>query len=141
MRVLLACVLLFCVMPNGVGGEPLPGPIPAEVLRVVDGDTIEVRADVWPGHRVRVMVRLAGIDAPELRSRCPREKQAARAAKQRLQAMVKDRKWHLRDVRLGKFAGRVIARLVSAQGIDAAAVLRRAELVRAYDGGSRRSWC
>jgi hypothetical protein len=30
-------------------GETVPGPVPAEVLRVIDGDTIEVAAFIWLG--------------------------------------------------------------------------------------------
>ena len=43
---------------------------PAEVVRVVDGDTIEVNAHYWPGHTWRGKVRLRGIDTPELRGKC-----------------------------------------------------------------------
>ena len=49
-------------------GETLPGPIPAEVLKVVDGDTLEVEARIWLGQGVQVSVRLRGVDTPELRA-------------------------------------------------------------------------
>ena len=53
-----------------------------EILRVVDGDTVDVRMDlgfnVW--HKCRV--RLLGINAPESRTRDKEEKKRGLAAKQ-----------------------------------------------------------
>lgn len=46
----------------------------ARVLRVVDGDTIDVEVDLGLGVTKRERVRLAEIDAPELRSRDVKEK-------------------------------------------------------------------
>src|SRR5690606_10793304 len=66
----------------------LAGPVPAEVLRVVDGDTIEVRAHVWLGHEVTTLVRIAGIDTPELRGKCAAERTAARRAADGLAALL-----------------------------------------------------
>jgi endonuclease YncB( thermonuclease family) len=42
---------------------------PAEVVRVIDGDTFEARVRIWPGMDVTTRVRLRGIDAPELHAR------------------------------------------------------------------------
>src|SRR5215470_4926396 len=47
---------------------------PAEVLRVIDGDTFEARVRVWPGIDITTKVRLRNIDTPELRARCPDER-------------------------------------------------------------------
>ena len=59
----------------------MPGPIPAEILDVLDGDTIAVRATIWLGQAVETHVRLSGIDAPELRAHCAEEKEKAEAAR------------------------------------------------------------
>ena len=102
------------------GAEALPGPIPAEVVRVVDGDTFRVRARIWPGHTVEVLVRLDGIDTPELRGRCEAEKAAAREARRVLGALVADREVSLTSVRLGKYAGRVVAQAWNGAGLNLA---------------------
>ena len=47
---------------------------PAEILRVIDGDTFEARVRVWPGLDITTKVRLRGIDAPELRAHCEGER-------------------------------------------------------------------
>ncbi|MEL7029946.1 MAG: nuclease, partial [Pseudomonadota bacterium] len=70
----------------------LDGPVPAQVERVIDGDTIAVRALIWLDHEISVRVRLAGIDAPEgARADCPAEKARAEAATAFLAAWVEGR--------------------------------------------------
>ena len=61
---------------------------PAEVLRVIDGDTFEARVRVWPGLDVDTHVRLRGIDAAELHARCADELAKAQAARTALQALL-----------------------------------------------------
>src|ERR1700758_2669384 len=58
---------------------------PAEVLRVIDGDTFEARVRVWPGLDVDTKVRLRDIDAAELHARCPDELAKAQAARTALE--------------------------------------------------------
>ena len=47
----------------------------------------------------------------------------------------------LREVRYGKFAGRVIARVETLDGADLGQGLIAAGLARPYDGRRRISWC
>lgn len=54
--------------------EPLAGPIPAMVVKVVDGDTLNVRARIWINQELDTAVRLLGIDAPELNGACEAER-------------------------------------------------------------------
>lgn len=75
------------------GGAPMPAAgtvpqrldprftYPADVLRVIDGDTFEARVRVWPGLDVDTKVRLRGVDAPELHARCADEYVKAQAAR------------------------------------------------------------
>ena len=119
---------------------PVPETIPARVVRVVDGDTIEVRASIWPGHEVQVLVRLHGIDAPELPGRCPAERFKAEAARDLVRRLTRGRAVALHGVRHGKYAGRVVARVVAGKG-DLATALLAAGLARRYAGGKRQGWC
>jgi endonuclease YncB( thermonuclease family) len=119
----------------------LPGPVPAEVLRVVDGDTIEVRAHIWLGQEVTTLVRLGGIDAPELKGKCERERAAARRAKARIEQKLGGRDVVLHDIRFEKYAGRVMSRVETDSGEDLGALLAREGLVRAYKGNKRAGWC
>src|SRR5688500_4618693 len=88
----------------------LDGPVAAEVLRVVDGDTIEVRAHIWLGQEVTTLVRLGGVDAPELKGKCESERAAARRAKARIEEKLNGGEVTLRDIRFEKYAGRVMSK-------------------------------
>ena len=89
--------------------ETLPGPVAARVERVVDGDTIAVTARVWLGQDVHVLVRVRGIDAPELRGRCAEETRRARAATRRAAAAVAAGSVTLWRISGDKYHGRVLA--------------------------------
>ena len=56
----------------------------AEVIRVVDGDTVIANVDVGFDMWKRCNIRLHGIDTPETRTRDLNEKKAGFAAKDRL---------------------------------------------------------
>ncbi len=118
---------------------PLPGPIPATVERVVDGDTIAVRARIWPGHEVSVLVRLDGVDAPELRRpKCDAERRKAAAAKEAL-AYLATSDVSLTLVRQGKYGGRVVARVADAAGVDVSDSLLASGHAVTY--GAPKPWC
>ena len=122
-------------------GEVVPGPVPARVLTVIDGDTIAVRARIWIGHDVETRVRLAAVDAPELRGGCERERLLAATARDFLIEKIGGAVVTLTDIRYDKFGGRVLARVQTVAGDDLAALLVGAGLGRAYRGGKRLSWC
>lgn len=123
------------------GGEMLSGPVAAELIKVVDGDTLRVRARIWLGQEILVSVRLRGIDAPELRGRCGDEMQLARKARALVARETGAGGLVLSDISGGKYHGRVIARVRTAQGRDLAPLLLEAGLARPYDGGRRAGWC
>lgn len=51
------------------------GPYEAEIIRIIDGDTVDVSVALWPGLWAEYSVRVKGIDAPELfRPDCEAEK-------------------------------------------------------------------
>ena len=127
-------------------GDRLAGPVPAVVEEVIDGDTLRVRARIWLGQEVATLVRVAGVDAPEVRGSCARERDLARRAHDFVARQVASDgdgppSVRLREVRYGKFARRVVARVETAAGVDLSAALLAAGLARPYDGGARRGWC
>lgn len=125
--------------------DVLPGPIPAQVLRVVDGDTLEVRARIWLGQDVTTLLRLADIDTPEVRGACADENAlAAQATSFVRDALGTDDNpptISLFEVTEDKYGGRVVARVVVADGRDLGAALIAAQLAQPYDGGTRPNWC
>ena len=106
-----------------------------EVLRVVDGDTVDVRIDlgfnVW--HKCRV--RMVGINAPESRTRDLEEKEKGLAAKEWLKERLDGTSVELQSQGTGKY-GRVLGEFY----IDETNINQ--EMVEvghavAYDGGKR----
>ncbi|MEE8563741.1 MAG: thermonuclease family protein [Alphaproteobacteria bacterium] len=121
--------------------DVLEGPVKARVIRVRDGDTLVVRARIWVGQEIVIHARIAGIDAPELRARCPRERALAERARDLVTAMVGGRPVWLVEIRNGKYAGRVLAGIRTEDGSDLARALLDAGLARPYRGGRRQPWC
>ena len=135
---LILFIWLFC--PFAAAGT-IDGPVPAELIRVIDGDTVLVRLTPWFGQSIEVSVRLYGIDAPEMKSRCQPERQKAHAAKRALEALVAGKDLHLRDIHKGKYFGRVIARLEREDGLDVSQNLLQSGLVQPYRGAQKSSYC
>lgn len=116
----------------------IEGPIVAEVVRVVDGDTVEVKAFPWPQQSMDVLVRLRGVDAPELHAPCASERDRAARAKGRLTAFLAGQaKVLLTHISGDKYFGRIVADLGRADGGDAASMLIVEDLARPYDGGKK----
>lgn len=150
---LLAFGIATALGAAGHSASPLAGPVAAEVERVVDGDTLLVRARIWLGQEVRVHVRVAGIDTPELRARCAPERLLAAQAREFTgnflgqPAANRDGTapgppaiW-LHDIGQDKFGGRVLARVRNQAGADLAGALVQAGFARFYEGGRRAGWC
>ncbi len=121
-------------------GEVIPGPVRADVVSIYDGDTLTVDAHPWPQVRIRTSVRVDGIDTPEIRGKWDSEKAMAREARELARETVGERVY-LRNVGLGKYAGRVVADVFTEDGRRLADVLLEAGLARVYDGGARLGWC
>ena len=121
--------------------QPLAGPIAAEVVRIVDGDTLRVRAHIWVGQEVEVAVRIRGIDAPELKAGCAGEHALAVRAADFVRRAVSGQTGLLSAVSGGKYFGRVLANVTTADGRALAPELLAAGLARPYSGGARARWC
>ena len=121
--------------------ERLAGPYSAAVERVVDGDTLAVRVAIWIEQDLSVLVRIRGIDAPEVRGKCESEKEHAREATVALQQLVAGGDVALTTIEGDKYFGRVIADVMTSAGENVGAALIASGHVRTYDGGERESWC
>jgi endonuclease YncB( thermonuclease family) len=114
---------------------------PADVLRVVDGDTFEARVRVWPGLDVDTKVRLRGIDAAELHARCADEFAKAQAARTALEAILAEGDVTVSQVGVDKYGGRVDAVASTRKTADVSAAMLSGGWARSYDGGRRGGWC
>ena len=85
-------------------------------------------------------MRIAGIDAPELRGACLREQTLARSAQHYLSGRLAGaRRIELTNLRRDKYS-RLLAD-VRVDGADVGRDLVRMGLARAYDGGAKSGWC
>jgi len=137
----LAIAFFAIDVPPLFGSEVIPGPIHAEVVRVIDGDTFVAEAHVWPGQKITVSIRIRGVDAPEIRSRCSLEKAAALNARDELEALIGGTVVHIRNISGDKYFGRVLADVATVQGVPVGGSLVKQALARTYDGGQRVSYC
>jgi micrococcal nuclease len=141
-RIGSAAVALVLLGAGSVAtAETISGPVAADVIRVIDGDTLAVRARIWIGLDLVVSARIRGIDTPELNGKCDREKALAAAARTHLVAVVATGKLRMRQIENDKYAGRVVADIVTDDGADLREAMLESGLARPYDGGGRDPWC
>lgn len=113
----------------------------AQIVRVIDGDTVEARIAIWIGQEIVTKIRLRGIDAPELAGACAQERERAEAARERLRGLVQGQPVIVSAVGPDRYFGRVVARIASPSGQDLGQQLLGEGLARPYRGGRRESWC
>lgn len=139
----LAGLILAALVPSGVLAEQvIGGPVAARVERVIDGDTVEVRAAIWPGTEVLRSVRTRGMDAPEItRSTCERERVRGEAARAFLIQLVEGKTVYLSDIADDKYGGRVDARVTTEDGRDVAELLISRQLAAPEGHRPREALC
>lgn len=123
------------------GEGPVPGPVPAIVLRIIDGDTIRVRAHIWLGQEVVTNVRLRGVDTAEMHARCDAERRLAEQARVFVEDKLTEDHIVLRDITYDKYGRRVVASVMTASGEDLSQALLAAGLAHPYQGGHKMPWC
>ena len=112
----------------------------ATLVKVVDGDTIDVTLDL--GFNVLLhnqRVRLAGIDTPESRTRNLEEKKLGLAAKERLKEILAEHKFKIQSLGKGKY-GRILGIPDTEVGQNIRNMLIEEGHAREYDGGKKTSW-
>jgi len=111
----------------------------ATIVRVIDGDTVRVDLPDCNVDLVckNIEVRFAGIDTPELHSKCPAEKERALKAKAMVeQAFPKGTQFVLADPKKDKyFRILAFAPVVSKQLLDAGLAIPYGGEKKIYD------WC
>ena len=108
---------------------------------MIDGDTFEARVHVWPGLDITTKIRLRGIDAPELKARCPAERAMAEAARDALAGMLAEGAVGISAVTPDKYGGRVVADAATRSVASVSAELQAKGMARGYRGGHRFGWC
>jgi micrococcal nuclease len=133
-------VLAAIAAGPALGAGEFRGPVAAQVERVIDGDTLDVRAEIWIGQSLNIRVRIDGVDTPEIRGHCAEERQRAEAARAYLSRRIGGAEVRLTAIAYDKYGGRVRAAVSDASG-DVATALIAKGFARPYHGERRRSWC
>ncbi len=114
---------------------------PVDVMRTIDGDTFEARVHLPLDLDLTTRVRVRGIDAPELKAACAQELQMAEAATAALRALLGEGDVRIFNIGPDKYAGRVVADVVTRRSGNVSAAMIAAGLARSYGGGHRSGWC
>jgi len=118
------------------------GPYEADVIRVIDGDTVVVAAHVWPGLTQTISLRLDGVNTPEKRRAPECEKILGRKATAFTTSFIGSAQTvRITGVHLGKFAGRALGKIEVPGKGDLGSALLAAGMAREYHGGHRGPWC
>jgi endonuclease YncB( thermonuclease family) len=119
-------------------------PYQHRVIRVLDGDTVEIDAPFLPVELRQVLrVRLIDIDTPEKGSlaKCELERSKAEAATRFTQTQVARAKRHeVVFVRWDKYGGRVLGDVLLDGKSLKQMLIENRHAVR-YDGGKKSNWC
>lgn len=136
---ILAVSVLVSTTPANAA-EPLPGLYPAELVDVIDGDTLKFKVLIWVNQTVDISVRLHGVDTPELKGQCALEREKAKAAQNYVKDITHLQPLALTNIRPDKYGGRVVGSVL-VNGKDLGEMLIQSKLARTYDGGKRQPWC
>jgi micrococcal nuclease len=145
MIVLMAIMLLLVILlPRLSHAEAVYGPYRASVVKVLDGDTVQLEVGLRPNLTQRINLRLVGVNTPEKRgpkvSDC--EKKAGQDATTFTQRWLQGMKGvTISEVRHDKYAGRALGKLRRPDGKDLAEALIAAGHAQPYNGGKRGPWC
>jgi len=114
----------------------------AVYVRNYDGDTITFNLPgLHPIIGEKISIRVNGIDTPEIRGKCEKEKYDAQQAKEMIADILKDAEQiDLKNIERGKYF-RIVAD-VFVDGESLADILIETGLAVPYDGGTKgKDWC
>lgn len=105
------------------------------VIKVVDGDTIDLDIDLGFNISIKQRVRLYAINAPESRTRDKEEKKRGLAAKNRLKELCEEGNLTLKSYGKGKY-GRILGEIYT-NGSNINNILLSENHAEQYYGGKR----
>lgn len=120
----------------------IPPVTKGQVVKVYDGDTIHIATTLPLKGKEKVMyrfvVRLAGIDTPELKGSSDKEKKKAIKARDYLSELIMNKHVTLKDVKTEKY-GRLLADVYVGK-VWVNQRLLETKHAQPYDGGKKPSW-
>ena len=139
---LVTSIFHFTLYAEAISNKNYGSVVVSEVTSIYDGDTFRANIQEYPeiiGYRIGI--RVNGIDTPEMRGKCQKEKMLAKKAKQFSVEKLRGAKTiELRNMKRGKYF-RIVAD-VYVDGKSLGGMLIDQELAVVYDGGHKaKDWC
>jgi len=106
-----------------------------------DGDTCYILIPGLPKKLEKMSIRILGIDTPEIRGECAKEKELAleaRAFANKVFRQAKDIKY--KNLAWGKYGGRLLSDVYLDGKLYADMIIKEG-LARPYDGKTKKGWC
>ena len=142
MKKLAFLIVLFLLLPSYSFAKSFGDYEGAIYVRNYDGDTITFNLPgLHPIIGEKISIRVNGIDTPEIRGKCEKEKYDAQQAKEMVAEILKDAEQIvLKNMERGKYFR--IAADVIVDGENLADMLIEAGMAIKYDGGKKtHKWC
>jgi micrococcal nuclease len=142
MKKLAFLILLCSILPSYSYAKSFGGYEGAIYVRNYDGDTITFNLPgLHPIIGEKISIRVNGIDTPEIRGECEKEKYDAKQAKEMVADILKDAEQIvLRNMERGKYFR--IAANVIVDGENLSDMLVEAGMAIRYGGGKKtHKWC
>lgn len=138
----LCIALAGCIPSSGPSSPNTSQPYTWKVIRVLDGDTVEVDAKFFPPELGNIRVRIQGIDTPESggRAKCESERNRAKIAKQFATDKLLGKTVTVTKVKTDKYGGRIVGEII-VDGKPYRALMIEKRYAVPYDGGTKQSWC
>ena len=114
-----------------------------KVSRVIDGDTLEIETtnESQLIKDLGLQIRVLGIDTPEKKGKCPKEKDLAQKATLLIKNLVENKEVAISNVSWDKFGGRIDAN-VFINGVNINDELFKRNLAIPYFGEKKeKDWC
>jgi len=139
---LILIILLTTLNAETLKSLKFKDAIVSKVTSVYDGDTFRVNIDSYPkivGYRMSI--RINGIDTPEKKGKCKKEKDLAKLARKLTKSLLKNAKIiKLKNIKRGKYF-RLVADVYT-DNKSIAKLLIKNNLAVPYDGGHKsKDWC
>ena len=140
-KLILSAILVISINAKSLKDIKFENMIVSKITSIYDGDTFRANIKGYPkivGYRMSV--RILGIDTPEMRAKCIKEKKLARKAKKLTVSLLRGAKHiELKNIKRGKYF-RILAD-VYVDGISVADELLKAGYAVRYNGGTKIDWC
>lgn len=106
-----------------------------------DGDTCYITMPSLPKSLQKMSVRILGIDTPEIKGKCLKEKELAQKGREAANSLFRSSKSiEFKNLQWDKYGGRILAD-VELDGKNYSEMLIKQGLARPYFGDKKESWC